>query len=54
MLICSICKCRVTELYRHPLGDEEITCWFHADYFYVQHPERLSAARFRHADVPNF
>jgi hypothetical protein len=50
---CSICRCTVTEPYRHPLGDGSITCWLHADYFYDWFPERLAAAKLKHKDTPN-
>jgi hypothetical protein len=54
MFQCSICKCAVTVPYRNPLGAGDITCWFHADYFYSMHPERLAGARLKQKDIPNF
>jgi hypothetical protein len=52
LMICSICKCNVTEPYRNPLGDGEITCWLHADSFYDAYPVRAEAARRKHVDIP--
>jgi hypothetical protein len=53
-LTCYHCKCVVTEPYIHPLGDGQVTCWLHADYFYERFPDRLAVARLKHKDIPNF
>ena len=55
MITCSICKTPVTEPYCNPLDFEKrITCWYHADYFYIMHPDRVLEAQKQHRDIPNF